>query len=154
MSVPTHATRRERVTPSRLRTTLPLLVMGLLYWLSSLPGSLLPGNNAQFALFHWVPPSVQNTLHVPAYATLAGAWFWALAAWPSVARLRLAGAFAIAVAYGLFDEWHQSFVPGRFASLTDVTLDFAGAVLGICLASWMDTRFGAGKPKTDSERAV
>jgi VanZ family protein len=39
--------------------------------------------------------------------------------------------------YGVFDEWHQSFVPGRYASLTDVALDVAGAVLGIWLAARM-----------------
>jgi VanZ family protein len=35
----------------------------------------------------------------------------------------------------VFDEWHQSFVPGRFASLTDVVLNVLGAVLGIWLAT-------------------
>jgi VanZ family protein len=50
------------------------------------------------------------------------------------------GACAIASAYGVFDEWHQSFVPGRYASLTDVTLDVAGAVLGIWLAAWTGSR--------------
>jgi VanZ family protein len=63
---------------------------------------------------------VQNAMHVPAYAALSWAWNWALAAWLRAAVGRAAGACSIASAYGVFDEWHQSFVPGRYASLTDV----------------------------------
>jgi VanZ family protein len=75
-------------------------------------------------VFYWVPPSVRNALHVPAYAALAWAWCWALGAWLRVPVARAIGACAIASAYGVFDEWHQSFV-WRNASLTDVTLDVA-----------------------------
>ncbi len=32
--------------------------------------------------------------------------------------------------FGLLDEYHQSFVPGRDASITDSLADFAGAALG------------------------
>ena len=74
-------------------------------------------------------------MHVPAYAALAWAWRWALGAWLRPSSARAAGACAIASVYGVFDEWHQSFV-GRYASLTDVMLDIAGAVLGIGLAAW------------------
>jgi len=33
--------------------------------------------------------------------------------------IRAIGAFAIASAYGVFDQWHQSPIPGRFASRID-----------------------------------
>jgi VanZ family protein len=36
----------------------------------------------------------------------------------------------LATAYGVSDEYHQSFVPGRDASVRDVGSDFAGAALG------------------------
>jgi VanZ family protein len=39
-------------------------------------------------------------------------------------------AAALAGAYGVTDEWHQTFTPGRDASLADVVKDLAGAVLG------------------------
>ena len=110
--------------------------MAVLYWLSSLPGTPLPDDPAVYALFYWVPPSVQNTLHIPAYAILWWAWRWALDAWLRLPIARATGACAIASAYGVFDEWHQSFVPGRYASLTDVMLDVAGVALGIALAAW------------------
>jgi len=35
--------------------------------------------------------------------------------------------------YAIMDEWHQSFVPGRSAQLSDVFIDSIGAVLGIGL---------------------
>jgi VanZ family protein len=42
-------------------------------------------------------------------------------------------AVMIAGAYGVSDEWHQSFVPGRDASAADVAKDLAGASLGAAL---------------------
>jgi VanZ family protein len=134
------AARFARATPRKRQVTLPLLIMAMLYWLSSLPGTPLPDDPALYAVFYWVPPSVQNALHVPAYATLAWAWRWALCAWFRMPVAQAVGACAIASAYGIFDEWHQYFVPGRYASLTDVTLDVAGAVVGIWLAAWMGSR--------------
>ena len=44
------------------------------------------------------------------------------------------GAFAALIIAGLFsllDEYHQSFVPGRTASLVDCGIDTAGALLGM-----------------------
>lgn len=118
---------------------MPLLIMGVFYWLSSLPGRPLPSDPARYALFHWVPPSVQNALHVPAYAALALAWFWALRAWMPAPVARTIGACVIASAYGVFDEWHQSLVPGRYAALTDIALNIAGVAVGI----WLVARFGS-----------
>jgi len=121
--------------------------MGVFYWLSSLPGTPFPDDPALYAVFYWLPPSVQNALHVPAYAVLSWASWWALGAWLRVPSARAISACAIATAYGVFDEWHQSFVPGRYASLTDVTLNVAGAVLGIWLAAWIGSRAGTIKPQ-------
>ena len=41
------------------------------------------------------------------------------------------GAFAIAVAYSITDEFHQSFVPSRQGQVGDVLFDSAGALLGL-----------------------
>jgi hypothetical protein len=145
------AARFARATPSKLHVALPLLIMGVFYWLSSLPGTPLPDDPALYAVFYWVPPSVQNALHVPAYAGLAWAWCWALGAWLRVPATVAIVACAIASAYGVFDEWHQSFVPGRFASLTDVTLDVAGAALGVWLAAWMGSRARIIEPQINTD---
>ena len=45
-------------------------------------------------------------------------------------------AVALSVAYGATDEWHQSFVPGRTADLTDLRADATGAFLGTA-ACWL-----------------
>jgi len=140
MSLSALAARCTRVTPSKIYVTLPLLFMGVLYWLSSLPGTPLPDDPAIYGLFYWVPSLVQNALHVPAYAVLSWASWWALGAWLNLPSARVISACAIASAYGIYDEWHQSFVPGRYASFTDITLDVAGAVLGIWLATWIGSR--------------
>ncbi len=49
-------------------------------------------------------------------------------------------AFALSALYGVTDEWHQSFVPGREATLDDVAKDAAGAALGALLASAVTRR--------------
>ena len=43
------------------------------------------------------------------------------------------GALLIAGLFSLADEYHQSFVPGRTASLVDCGIDTAGALLGLVL---------------------
>jgi hypothetical protein len=58
------------------------------------------------------------------------------------ARGRLAGvtwraglvAIVLATMYGVSDEWHQSFVPGRSPDRYDVLADCIGATLGVALA--------------------
>ena len=41
------------------------------------------------------------------------------------------GALVVTVVYGVTDEFHQSFVPGRSADLQDLYADIAGAALGV-----------------------
>ncbi|MDH5536774.1 MAG: hypothetical protein OEZ08_14555 [Betaproteobacteria bacterium] len=59
------AARCARAKASKPHIALPLLIIGMLYWFSSLPGTLLLDDLALYAVFYWVPPSVQNALHVP-----------------------------------------------------------------------------------------
>ena len=46
------------------------------------------------------------------------------------------GALVVTVVYGVTDEFHQSFVPGRSADLQDLYADIAGAALGVS-ACWV-----------------
>lgn len=43
-------------------------------------------------------------------------------------RLSVA-AYLLTLANALFDEWHQSLVPGRSSTLSDATVDMCGAML-------------------------
>ncbi|MCA9319623.1 MAG: VanZ family protein [Planctomycetes bacterium] len=76
-------------------------------------------------------PGLGNFLHAPFYALLSGLWALGLGAiGASAAADRGAApwqATLIATVFGALDEWHQSFVPGRTASLWDVATDLFGA---------------------------
>lgn len=54
-------------------------------------------------------------------------------AWPLRAALI---PLALAALYACSDEWHQSFVPSRTGTISDVVLDTAGAAAGL-LALWL-----------------
>ena len=67
---------------------------------------------------------------------------WSLRAelerWPAAA-IGLA-AWALSVAYGITDEWHQSFVPHRTATVFDGVVDAIGAAFGVTVAWWLTGR--------------
>ena len=75
--------------------------------------------------------------HLSLYAGLALLFQWALTG-GAVRRMLVFGwapiAFALTVLYGVSDEVHQAFVPGRTPALIDIALDAAGAMLGVGLA--------------------
>jgi VanZ family protein len=70
-----------------------------------------------------------KTLHIVTFAMLALVALRALAGgtWRGVTRWTLIGCCAIAVLYGVKDEWQQAYTPGRTSDLMDVVADFAGA---------------------------
>jgi len=51
----------------------------------------------------------------------------------------------LATLYGVTDEYHQSFVPGRTAEVADVVKDCAGAALFTLASSWRAAR--AARPR-------
>ena len=53
---------------------------------------------------------------------------------PLSLRYIIAGSLVLAIGYGLLDEFHQSFVPGRDSSLTDVAYDTLGVSIGLGVA--------------------
>jgi len=55
---------------------------------------------------------------------------------PLLSRYALLGAFIFTVVYGLLDEFHQHFVPGRTSDIYDVVADAGGALLFAVIA-WM-----------------
>ena len=55
------------------------------------------------------------------------------ATWSGVTMTTLIVAFVIAVAYGVSDEWHQTFVPTRQADMRDLRADALGAFAATAL---------------------
>jgi VanZ family protein len=102
-----------------------------------------------------LPGGLSDTAgHVAAYALLAVLAARALAGgrWAGLTGGALAGAWLVASAYGATDEWRQSFVPGRTATVVDWVADSLGAALGLA-ALWAAARLARrGRPGRD--RAV
>ncbi|MCL2789189.1 MAG: VanZ family protein [Desulfobulbus sp.] len=101
-----------------------LLAMGALFYQSHQPGD-------SFTL-----PDVDNIdklFHCLAYAVLGLAFLFALSPQWRRQHPALAGwaTVSFCLLYGITDEFHQSFIPGRFAGLDDVLADAAGGVLAV-----------------------
>jgi VanZ family protein len=104
--------------------------MAALFFMSSIPGNL-PEDRLVGQIFQWFSPNWQNLLHVPLYAGLTASWLWALAERRISHPVWLAVAFLLTIIWAALDEAHQLSVPGRYASLTDLALDLAGALLAV-----------------------
>jgi len=114
------------VIKNRFSRWLPaLLTMAVIFWFSSQPSSELPS-------FGLVDRIVKKSGHVFEYAVLAYCLWYAL----YFRKDRRWLAWLIALFYAATDEFHQSFVPGRFSSVWDVVIfDNLGALIGLWLAS-------------------
>ena len=141
------AVRYGQLAPNKRHLALPFALMAILYWLSSIPGKPLPDHPDIYALFYWMSPSLQNLLHIPAYVALGWAWRWSLGVWFRNQTGCAIAAFMLSAGHGVFDEWHQSFVPYRYASLADIALDMLGSVLGIYACYWMRNNMQAANQR-------
>ena len=110
-------------TSAALATVAALAWMGLIFALSSRRTIPQP--------FGLASELTSIAGHFTVYAVLAILLWWAIDPLDGSPRCRFALALAGAVAYGLSDEWHQSFVPGRDASLFDIVVDGIGACCGL-----------------------
>lgn len=91
---------------------------------------------------------VYNSMHIVAYAALSTSWLLALwqpgtLAEPRTARRLGWIGVVLAVAYGVVDEVHQSYVPGRVPSCGDVISDAVGAILALLWWRWLLLAEGA-----------
>jgi VanZ family protein len=80
-----------------------------------------------------LPPGVSDhSGHALGYFILAVLVIRGLAdaRWAGVTWLRAGGGIVLSTLYGLTDEFHQMFVPGRTPAWDDVAADAGGAVLG------------------------
>ena len=107
-----------------------VLAMGAIFYLSHQPGD-------SFNLPDVI--NIDKVLHCLVYMILGCTFYVAL---PSEWRARkpfLAGCATLlfCLLYGISDEWHQSFIAGRYASGADVMADVGGGVLAVaCDYGW------------------
>ena len=145
---------RPAAAPSRgawIARWLPVVLWAALIFLISAnpqPYSLLPANGSP-AQQSRSNERLGRILHTLEYGVLAALTLRALrlqsAAWGSKPSPGLAVlAWAGCVVYGVSDEVHQVFVPGRAFQLGDLALDALGALAGVILAWLITRRRGAG----------
>ena len=104
-----------------------LLYMALIFAVSSMKQPPLP-----MPQFEWL--TIDKLYHFIEYAILGGLLAWAFVkAKPPVVPAQSVWCLAavIAILYGASDEWHQTFVPGRFATVADWVADALGSIAGV-----------------------
>ncbi|MBP1156136.1 MULTISPECIES: VanZ family protein [unclassified Paenibacillus] len=108
-----------------------LLWMAVIFYLSSRTGEDLGG--WLDSVRRWVPMMEGfNWGHFAAYFILAWTYLWALRPKRLSLGIRLV-VVLMCVLYGVTDEYHQSFVPGRTPDLMDLRNDAIGAALAMLL---------------------
>lgn len=95
-----------------------LLWAGAIWASSEVPGTGLPS-----------VPGLAPAAHFVEYAILAVLVTFAMSPRKTLA-VRILVAVLLATAFGVMDELHQSFTPGRTPDVMDVVVDSAGAALG------------------------
>jgi len=115
----------------------PLMLMGLIFISSSIP---MDGESEHLKFLMELKPTVQNLLHIPLFGLLAYLWLNALTKNGCPAKKKLIVTIIITVSYGLLDEFHQSFIPGRYASLSDIILNIIGIITGAVIYFQLQSR--------------
>ena len=113
-----------------LRRVAVIAWMGLIFFLSSRPDlpNLAPG----------LPGLEEIGGHLIVFGVLAALLWWALRGMG--VRYPATWALVLAVLYGVTDEYHQSFVPGRTMSLSDLMVDLIGASAALLLITLLHAR--------------
>jgi VanZ family protein len=116
----------------RILSFVPYLVGCAIFWnISKMPQPPVP-DALQFEFS-------DKIMHAIAYGCLAG--LAAIAIRERERRALLLAAALLSTGYGIVDEIHQSFVPGRQAGLDDVIADAIGAFAGAWLSVKLRDRF-------------
>lgn len=107
------------------KTILPIIWMGIIFYLSHQPYEffVIEATSAR-----------QIAAHIFLYAVLAHLLVIAILSWRKW-QLKNIILFSIffSILYGITDEYHQGFIPGRFVSSLDVAMDAVGAIIGASL---------------------
>jgi len=131
--------RLRRPLPRGVFLVLAVAWAAVIWSLSASPGKRGPKP--------FVMRVVWNGGHAAVFAVLS---LLLLSGLPAARAARIAG-IAACVVYGVVDEWHQSFVPGRAATVTDWITDTSGAVFGWAVVSLLAS---LRAPRDDSRRRL
>jgi VanZ family protein len=123
------ATRLDAIAAWRSLMVCLLVIFGL----SSIPNNFQPSDS---------PIPADKIAHGIEFAALGAILAVMLhRRWPKQPRAAIVAAAALlSTLYGVTDELHQSFVPGRDVSVSDLGADAAGAVAGAITAATLPRR--------------
>ena len=110
-----------------------LLIMGVIFFLSEQSGYTL---SLHISLFY----GTDKIAHLLMYWVLAATVIFAFGDGfkKKFPFITVGLTLLFCLLYGISDEFHQSFTPGRSVSIFDVVADFTGALL--CCAAWLRYR--------------
>ncbi|HHH44655.1 MAG TPA: VanZ family protein [Gammaproteobacteria bacterium] len=116
----------------RLSLLLALLWMAALFYLSNQPTLETPHLfSGQDKLFHMLAYAVLGFLLLGARKPLVNGF----------SNAQVGGSILVASLYGISDEVHQYFVPGRSADPWDWVADTLGAVIAVSLLGWFSRKW-------------
>jgi|SRR5215831_2636330 VanZ family protein len=162
LNAPAVTTHPSASWGSRVSRYGPLVAWAVLIFIGS--GNVLSAEHTSIVLpiLKWLFPSasrqslatahflIRKAGHLTEYAILASlaarafrhSWHQALRShWFWLSLL-------FAIAYSLSDEFHQSFIPSRTASIYDCMIDTTGGLIGLAIVGWWNRR------RTEKKRGV
>ncbi|SHK93857.1 VanZ family protein [Desulforamulus aeronauticus] len=101
---------------------LPLVYMMFIWFLSS-------QSSGAVVNFSFYDSLIKESLHLVEFAILYGLLVLALLTRGELSRRGNKIAIGISILYALLDEFHQSFIPSRSATVTDLVKDFLGVAV-------------------------
>lgn len=147
---------KSKIQHSKLFYWLPPLTwMAAIFFFSTDSFSGENTGSLLFDMVHWVFPGltyeqfrpihflIRKAAHFTEYGLLALMLFRAFRCGNPIRWQNRWGisAWLVIVAYALLDEYHQSFVPSRTASINDSLVDISGGTVAL-LALWLKRRKG------------
>lgn len=102
-----------------------IVYMGIIFWVSSLPGEQLTPESALGII---ISASVK---HVSAYAILGILMSVVIAQVSNKTLSIIFYSSTFSSCYGIFDEIHQYFVPTRYCTLLDMYINIIGSITGV-----------------------
>lgn len=122
----------------RLWQWLPVLLwMGVIFWGSSIGSVPKAGGVVIDAIVH-------RSAHVLEFAVLGWLLLRAVSAGRAITRRDIAITLIVVTLYGISDELHQRFTPGRSSELSAVLFDAAGGLIGAWAWRWWASRQKGG----------
>ena len=106
----------------------PISYMLFIFILSS-----IPAHGHKLGGFIYINSEAQNILHIPLFGLLTLLWIRAFNGNKMAVKKTINYAALITLLYAAFDEFHQYFVPGRYASISDFGLDAIGCFAALCI---------------------